>query len=271
MVQVIECIWRGSFKLSSLHSDAPLKANVITVLKASISLGWSCHIRGWAIRLAACVIHLTMLRPFTTFGCQPQEEAEALRKKQTYTLPLEELYQNIQLWLFAVLPMFTKFRARGTQKWMKLGEKFSVKKPLHVQMDVKKHRNKVEITTLNKTNLIEFFHWCHKWWHHSFGGQFGVHTYAVESNRSCHVSTMCDLVSDEEEFDRTLGNIINDVLVDDPGETGTSTVWLPTWLTGKSWRFWHIAARVGLMPGANCRTTMMSLVHMFNAVLRKTC
>ena len=37
---------------------------------------------------------------------------------------------------------------------------------------------------------------------------------------------MCNLVSDEEEFVRILGNIIDDALVDDPGETGTSAaVW----------------------------------------------
>ena len=39
--------------------------------------------------------------------------------------------------------------------------------------------------------------------------------------------TMCDLVSDKDEFDRILGNIIDDALLDDPGETGTSVVGPP--------------------------------------------
>ena len=40
-----------------------------------ISLGQSFHIHVWAFRLAACVIRLTMLQQFTTFGRRPGEEA----------------------------------------------------------------------------------------------------------------------------------------------------------------------------------------------------
>ena len=39
---------------------------------------------------------------------------------------------------------------------------------------------------------------------------------------------MCDLVSDEEKFDRILSNIINDVPLDDLGETESSVFGPPT-------------------------------------------
>ena len=122
---------KRSFKLFHLQQWCTTKANVITVQKPSVSLGWSCHIHEWAIRLASCAIHLTtgMLWQFTTFGCQPQEEAEVLRKKWAYTLLLEELHQNVLLWPFAVLPIFTQFCARSTQKVNETrGKCFSVKK-----------------------------------------------------------------------------------------------------------------------------------------------
>ena len=49
-----------------------------------------------------------------------------------------------------------------------------------------------------------------------FGGHFGVHTYAVECTKSGEVLSMRDLVSDEEEFDKILSNIVDDVPLDDP-------------------------------------------------------
>ena len=66
----------------------------------------------------------------------------------------------------------------------------------------------------------------------------------------------CALVKEEEEFNRILGNIIHDVLLDDPGETSTSGS--PTTnrqvlvtLAVSEGNYGVIAYRIGLMPGAN--------------------
>ena len=89
------------------------------VTSLGINLGQSFHIRVWAFRLTACVIHFTMLlhAVHNIWSSTSRGGMHEATQKSECSLPLKQLCQTVP-------PSFHSLRlslAEAHKKWMKLG------------------------------------------------------------------------------------------------------------------------------------------------------